>query len=201
MSTDVDIGNMALSRLGTRATIAALDENSTEARALNTHYTTVRDGLLRARNWGFARVTRALALSGTAPTRWLYSYALPSGCLNFLKIDDGFPADDIPDPSRISKEIGSDGSSSFLWTNQPEAVGIFTQRVTDPNRMDPLFVVAFVDGLAAAVAYPITQKTEVAARMESRAARSLDVASAANANEGSTNNWAEFEADAIRARS
>jgi len=32
MPTDTDIANMALSRLGTRATIADLSENSTEAR-------------------------------------------------------------------------------------------------------------------------------------------------------------------------
>ncbi len=45
MPADTDIGNMALSRLGTRATIADLTENSTEARQINLWYATVRDEL------------------------------------------------------------------------------------------------------------------------------------------------------------
>ncbi|TBR28110.1 MAG: hypothetical protein EPO10_14715, partial [Reyranella sp.] len=80
MPADTDIGNMALSRLGTRATIADLTENSTEARQLNLWYATVRDELQSLVDWNFNRVSQALAASGTPPARWASSYAYPSDC-------------------------------------------------------------------------------------------------------------------------
>lgn len=204
MPTDADIGNMALSRLGTQATIADLTEASTEARVLNTHYATVRDTLLRARNWNFARITQALSLSGTAPARWTYSYAYPSDCLRLLRLDMGAVSWDARDPL-LGFELGSDGSNRFIWTDHAEALAVFTQRVTDPNRFDPEFTVAFVDSLAAAIAYPITQKSEVAQRLAGRAAQSLSEAASESANEdamqGRGGGWADWEADAIVARS
>ena len=205
MPTDVDIGNMALSRLGTRATIADLSENSTEARALSAHYATVRDSILRARNWNFARINRALSLSGTAPARWTYSYAWPSDCLRFLTIDPGaLPMWSTQDSCRPNPrrgfEIGSDGSNRFIWTDEAAAVAIYLQRVTDPNRYDPGFTTCFVDALAAAVAYPITQKAEIATRMENRARLSLENAAAESANEDETPGWADWQAEYVTVR-
>lgn len=200
MTTDVDIANMALSRLGTRATIADLAENSTEARVVAIHYTTVRDGLVREARPAFALITADLSLSGTAPDRWTYSYAMPSGSLRFLKLDDGFPAYDIPTPPRLPYEIASDGSNSFILCDVSGAVAIYIQRVTDPGRMDALFIAAFADALAAAIALPITQKLEIASKMEARAARSFALAASGVANEGSVTSWADFDPDSVRAR-
>ena len=42
-NAEVDLCNRARSRLGTRATIADLSENSTEARQIKLWYATVRD--------------------------------------------------------------------------------------------------------------------------------------------------------------
>ena len=90
MPADTDIGNMALSRLGTRATIADLTENSTEARQINLWYATVRDELQSLVDWNFNRVTQALAASGTPPARWSASYAYPSDCLRMRRLDISF---------------------------------------------------------------------------------------------------------------
>ncbi len=89
MPADTDIGNMALSRLGTRATIADLTENSTEARQINLWYATVRDDLQSLVDWNFNRVSQALAASGTPPARWASSYAYPSDCLKMRRLDFG----------------------------------------------------------------------------------------------------------------
>ena len=98
MTSDIDICNRALSRLGTRATIAALSENSTEARTAAIWYATTRDALLRAADWNFARRRVALAELGTPPTGWAFRYALPTDCLRLLRLAStgpGLPAPPI----------------------------------------------------------------------------------------------------------
>ena len=83
MPADTDIANMALSRLGTRATIADLSENSTEARQINLWYATVRDDLQSLVDWNFNRVSQALAASGH-----------PAGALGLeLRLSVGLPED------------------------------------------------------------------------------------------------------------
>lgn len=203
MTVDADIGNRALSRLGTRATISSLTENSAEARAINTWFAPTRDAILRARNWNFAKVTAALALSGTAPTRWTYSYAFPSDCLRFIEIDRGAVVSIATTPL-LGFEIGSDGTNRFIWTDVQEAVGVYLQRVTDLSRADPEFLNALVDALAAAIAFPITQKRDVAQVLAQQAKATLEAAAADSANEdamqGRGGAWADFTPDAISAR-
>jgi hypothetical protein len=186
MPTDADIGNMALSRLGTRATITDLTENSTEARVLNTWYATVRDDLLSQIDWNFARIRRALASSGTPPDRWAYSYAYPSDALTIWQIDLGTAIWFAGDPMALF-EIASDGSNQMLYTNESPVTVVFSERVTDPTRFSAAFVLAFVDQLAARIAYPITQKADLASALQRVAADGLEKAMCGSANEQVTN--------------
>ena len=198
MPTDVNIGNMALSRLGTRATIADLSENSTEARQISIWFETVRDDLQGMMDWNFNRVTRELSQSGTPPARWAYSYAYPSDCLKVQRLDFGGWYWAWPDPA-IPFEIGSDGTNQFLFCNEAVAQAVILQRVTDPNRFSAAFVLAFADSLAAAVAYPITQKRDVAAQLQQVAAARLEKAMTDSANEqGSQNLMPMAESLAVR---
>jgi len=186
MVANVDIANMALGHLGTRATISDLTENSTEAREINRWFVQIRESLLRQLDWNFARVTQTLALSGTAPTRWAYSYAYPSDCLKFWRLDLG---DGLfyPNEPRAKFEIGSDGTGRYVWCNIDQAVGVYTQRVTDPTLFDPEFVTAFSTALAAMVCLPITNKADLAAALKGQAAALIERAKADNANEAVTN--------------
>ncbi len=181
MATDVDIGNMVLGRLGTRATIASLTENSTEAREINRWYATVRDDLQSRIDWNFSRVYAALSSSGTPPVRWGYSYAYPSDCLKFRRIDLGIPVGQFEPQAHF--EIGTASSLKYIWCNVAQATGVYSQQVTDPSRFEPDFVTAFADCLAAAVALPITQKLDLATRLEQRARNALEEAMASSANE------------------
>ena len=183
MPADTDIGNMALSRLGTRATIADLTENSTEARQINLWYATVRDELLSLVDWNFNRVTQALAASGTPPARWSASYAYPSDCLRMRRLEFGASTWMWGEPAR-DFEIASNGSGTFLYCNEDRVTAVFAQRVVDPVRFPPGFVLAFVDCLAAAIAHAITQKADVAERLARRAQDRIERAIADSANEG-----------------
>jgi hypothetical protein len=183
MPTDTDIANMALSRLGTRATIADLTENSTEARQINLWYATVRDELQSLIDWNFNRVSLALAASGTPPARWASSYAYPSDCLRMRRLDFGGASWVCGSPA-TGFEIASNGSATFLYCNEDQVSAVYAQRVTDPARFTPGFVLAFVDCLAASVAHAITQKAELAERLARRAQERIERAMADSANEG-----------------
>jgi hypothetical protein len=183
MPTDTDIANMALSRLGTRATIADLTENSTEARQINLWYATVRDEIQSLIDWNFNRVSLALAASGTPPARWASSYAYPSDCLRMRRLDFGGASRVCGSPA-TGFEIASNGSATFLYCNEDQVSAVYAQRVTDPARFTPGFVLAFVDCLAASVAHAITQKAELAERLARRAQERIERAMADSANEG-----------------
>lgn len=197
MTTEADIGNMALSKLGTRATITSLTENSTEARQINIWYATVRDDLLRVGDWNFARVYAPLALSGTPPSRWGYSYAYPSDCLKFRRIDAEISVQAI-DPA-VTFEIATDGTNRMIFTNFSEAIGVYTQRVTDPNRMDPEFIMALQTCLAAAIALAITQKESVANARVVEARAVIEQAAVDSANE-EVNNESDRLAESLTVR-
>lgn len=177
-TTDVDICNRALSRLGTRATISALDENSTEARTAYIWYAATRDVLLRSHDWNFARRRGILAEQGSAPTGWTFRYALPTDCVRLLRIASALPH---RDPVRF--EVAGDSTSRFVLCDEPAAEAVYTSRVDDPNLYDAGFASALVDQLAAHIAYPITQKTEIAVRLAQMARAALADAMAADVNE------------------
>ncbi len=183
MPADSDIGNMALSRLGTRATIADLTENSTEARQLNLWYETVRDELQSLVDWNFNRVSQALAASGMPPARWAWSYAYPSDCVRMRRLDFG-GASWVAGSPATGFEIASSGSATFLYCNEDRVSSVYAQRVTDPARFTPGFILAFVDCLAASVALAITQKADLAEHLARRAQERIERAIADSANEG-----------------
>lgn len=199
MATDVDIANMALSRLGTRATVADLTENSTEARQITLWYETVRDDLLGILDWNFNRMSQPLAQSGTPPDRWAYSYAYPSDGLKVWRLEFGGWCWTRWNGLAIPFEIASDGTNQFLLCNDSVALAVFGQRVTDPARFSPAFVLAFVDCLAAAIALPITQKADLAERLARRAQDRVEKAQADSANEqSSTDRFQVAESLAVR---
>ncbi len=177
-TTDVDICNRALSRLGTRATIAALDENSTEARTASIWYAATRDVLLRSHDWNFARRRVVLAEQGTAPTGWTFRYAFPTDCVRLLRL-----ASATPDGGSARFEVAGDSTRRFVLCDEPAAEAVYTARVDDPNLYDAGFASALVDQLAAHIAYPITQKTEIAVRLAQMARAVLADAMAADVNE------------------
>jgi len=186
-TTDVDICNRALSRLGTRATISALDENSTEARTASIWYAATRDVLLRSHDWNFARRRVVLAEQDAAPTGWTFRYAFPTDCVRLLRL-----ASATPHSGSVRFEVAGDSTSRFVLCDEPAAEAVYTARVDDPNLYDAGFASALVDQLAAHIAYPVTQKTEIAVRLAQMARAALADAMAADVNEaeGTIDDWA-----------
>lgn len=186
MTSIVSICNLALSRLGTRATIASLDEASTEARVCKANYAQTRDELLRAFDWNFARRVETLALrSESAPSGWSYAYSMPNRCARFRGIwsgpgQTGAPVDWAT--GGISDSGGNDAVAIF--TNQSEAEGIYTRIIENSELFSAGFVTALSWRLAEAIALPITTRDSIAELMARRAPLKAAEGFAMDANEG-----------------
>lgn len=206
MAAVIDICNMALGHLG-RSTqpIQSLTEKSIEARSCNLWYAQSVQELLVLQDWTFARRRQTLALSPDAvPCEWVYRYKLPSDTLKFLRIWN--PLTNIPAtaPSTVfggfsylnaywgdltnaipyELEQDLEAASTTLLTNQPAAVGVYTQNLINSSQFTPLFVNALAHYLAAKLAYPLTGKQSAEDKEAKAFSAALRAATAADAQQG-----------------
>ncbi len=137
--TETEICNLALTHIGA-ATISLLTEQSEEARTCTRLYAHARETLLTGHSWHFATKYVVLALDATAtPYRFEYAYQYPTDCLKARSI---YKAIDTADPV-VFKRVGNN-----LWTNEENAVLIYTKAVTVPNEFSKSFILALSHFLA-----------------------------------------------------
>ena len=145
MISDVGICNLALARVGAEK-ITDFQEGSPAALDCARLYEPMRDALLAAHPWRFAEARQALApLAEAAPAGWVYAYALPTDCLAARAVVDGATGASERPASPIPFAV----SGATVLTDQASATLIYTQRVADPMRFDPLFAEALATKLAA----------------------------------------------------
>ena len=178
MASVVDICNLALGHLGDTASITSIDppEGSAQAEHCARFYPIARDTLLEMHNWNFAsrRIIPA-QLTSTWP-EYKYAYQVPSDVINIVSILPPDAQDDystrwaptdapwtnyspvvaagryVPQPYTI--EVMAAGTQ-VIYTNQKDAVLRYTQRVDDPTRFTPLFVLTLSWHLASMLAGPV----------------------------------------------
>lgn len=137
MASETEIANSALIKVGA-ATILDIDDNVKSAKLCKRRYYELRDKLLRTYPWSFAIKRVELAQIATAPAYGFdYAYQIPSDSLRIIEIDYR-----CTDYRREGDTIVSNNSELFIR---------YTQRITDPNKMD----VAFRESLAAKLAQEI----------------------------------------------
>lgn len=184
MSSVISICNLALSHLGDSATVSSIDppEGSAQAEHCARFYPIARDSLIQMHHWNFACRRIALALVTNPYTQWTYAYALPSECLAVLEVISPDASDDysthvqpsdspfyppvvaageyVPQPYTIeSDSLGN----MVLYTNQENALLRYQARVADPEKFDPLFVLALSWHLASMIAGPLLKGDQGAA--------------------------------------
>lgn len=157
MSSDVAICNLALSHLGADATVASISppDGSAEAGYCATFYSLARRTTLTAANWGFARRRATLAEMINDSDQWAFKYTLPNKCLHPRKVLMTGAADH-PDRAGAPFEL-QDGA---IYTNQVEAVLIYTIDVEDVSTFPPDFITALSQILAGYLAGPIVKGIE-----------------------------------------
>lgn len=224
MTSEVNICNRALQAIGARTTIAALTEQSVEARNCNLIYQDTRDQVLAMAYWNFAQKTDYLALLKSAPATpsnpsatatqwstaypappWLYQYAYPSDCIQMSKIvqqiqntyvgtpytsggSNTYPYMVGPgSPFNVTTDEDSNGQQqNVILTNQYQAIGVYTKRITTPSLFGAQFVEALVQALAAKLALSLTGQISLANTKFAQANAVITLARAGDANEGLT---------------
>ena len=144
----ISICNLALSHVGGYS-IAALDEQSAEARLCARHYEVCRDEVLRGFKWAFATKLRPLALAAdvTFPN-WEHVYAYPADCLAPRRIV-GAGTRKPSAPLEYTVVSAAAGTQKYILSDDPEAYLEYTARITDPAQFDAQFVSALSYRLAA----------------------------------------------------
>jgi hypothetical protein len=107
--------------------------------------------LLRRHPWRFARVEAALAgEDDDTSNEWSKSYDYPTDCARALYISDGLRVDShtVPSPPIPFQESSIDGDEKRIFTDEDDAVLVYTKYVTDTT----VYTAEFDDALALALA-------------------------------------------------
>jgi len=160
MTSAVDICNLALSHIGHKRVITAIDppDGSAEAAAAAVFYPIARDELVQEYEPTWAKTRVALADVTAAvgmPSRWRYAYAMPTDVLHGLAVlyGDGLYDEDAQE---AEYEVASDGVP-VIYTNVEDAVCRYMKRATDTTKFPPLFVSALSRRLASYMAGSIVK--------------------------------------------
>ena len=178
MASVVNICNSALNLLGA-STIAALTDDTKNARLCNQRYEPVRNRVFRSHAWNCLHKRVQLAQNSTAPVvEYDHAYALPSDCLRVLKIHNG-TTDSIKtalDYKLEGRNIVTDLDTIFL---------IYIALDTDPNNYDTYLRESISHQLSADLAYAITNNATLANQYMTRADERLREARFIDATENS----------------
>lgn len=160
--TDVNIVNMALSRLGVTAQITALSETTSEAAIqANLIYEQVRDTLLADFPWKFA-VKHVPLVQAIDPDQVEYSfvYEYPDDCLRILRLHtegSGFPA--LQDEYEVYVMDTGDGTTheKVVACDVEDAYVTYISSVTDPDEFSNHFTDCLAWRLAAELSVPLAR--------------------------------------------
>jgi hypothetical protein len=182
-ASDVSIVNIALSALG-EARILSLDDNLKQAREAKTIYEAVRDSLLAAYNWSFAK-TRVQLSALASPPAFGYGvqYQLPTDCLRLLFVNEEYAGLDLTDYRGSPTDLYTiEGRRILTDIGAPLNIRYIKQE-TDPQQFAPNFVTAFACALAERLAEPLTQSATKREQATAALKREIGLAVRANAIE------------------
>ena len=152
MTSQVEICNLALAKLGHMPFITSIDENSKAANILKVLYNPVRDSLLREYLWKFARKRATLAPLVSTPAFDGGSYfQKPTDCLRIVGTNEDYRYGYGRWLVEGDKIIANTTALSI----------VYIYRVDDENLFDPCFVQAFAAKLAYELAMPLSQSASL----------------------------------------
>jgi hypothetical protein len=148
MTSQIDICNMAIGKVGGNR-IDNIDEPSqVEAILCKDHYNTIVDSILESAEWSFAIKREVMSLDPSPPIfGYSYRYKLPTSCIRLLQCsEDSAFAVDTP-WAREGEYVLSESSTLYVR---------YIQHISDPMLYSGMFIEAVVLKLASALAIPLT---------------------------------------------
>lgn len=175
MATDVQVCNLALTKVGA-ARISSLDDGgSKESRDCNAIYDLLRDEVLAAFPWTFAAARASLARFSDEPGfGYAYAYQLPDDCLRPLHLS--------------SRKMPYKVEGETLLTDDSVAELHYIKRVTNPAKFTSPFVATLAARLAVDLAISVVQKAglrdQLLREYEGKVFPSMTALDASSDNEG-----------------
>ena len=161
MASDIEICNVALSRVAHTQRIVSFTERSQAAEQCKLFYASLRRLVLTDFPWPFAESSVTLADIGTPAPGWAFRYRYPADCLKVRDIILPGHRRPLSSSMQIPYSIGFDAGGRVIHTNQPEAGVRFTFNVEDPTFFDALFADALSWRLGMDLALPLSSKPEL----------------------------------------
>lgn len=163
MTTQVDICNMALAKLGDEAVVSSVTPpyQSMQAQYCALFYPQALQVLLTKHDWAFATVTAALTSAASTNPLWLFQYALPADFLRMvgmrlqpvLPVAYGFPQQIV---AALDQVIEFDVQAGVLFCNTDQAILVYLSNLLESESLFPaLFVEALSWLLASMLAGPL----------------------------------------------
>lgn len=211
MASVVQICNMALSHIGSEARVSSISppDGSVEAGHCAMFYDLARTELLEPGNWAFSLKRATLAEVTNPSMGWAYAYAKPSNCLRALRIlRPSIAITVFTQDLAVAPHAADSGTAPFdiegevIFTNEPDAVLVYVQDVTDSTKFPASFTSALSYLLASYLAGPILKGNEgerVGDAMRQRALALADVSATASANASSAESLPQPTLLAVRA--
>lgn len=154
-SSETAIANGVLIKLGVSELLLSLDDDTTTALLIKNSYPKQRDILFRSHPWKFNKsyLTLAQVTKPAAVFDYQYAFQLPSDCARVFDTDSS-------DTVRWS-EI----ENNMLVCDAETVMIIYGKIITDVDKFTADFVDVLELGIAADVAYALTQSTSQAAKL------------------------------------
>lgn len=151
--TDTEIASAALNALATEG-ITSFEDDSDEARAVQSFYPMVRDLVLGERVWSFAKKQFILDPHADAPLfGWLKKFELPAEVIRVHRVDDGSGAYTMP------WEL----QGRFILANVDRVYVTAVRREEDTSLYSPGFSLSLALRLAAVLAVPMKENRQLKA--------------------------------------
>jgi hypothetical protein len=209
LSSNVEICNVALSRIGIDQYIEDLNDPKPSAVSCNLHLPLCRRAMLADFFWPFAATVRQLAIVDSVEVPgWAFVYRYPVDCLQAHEITneggsriffweqyDYDPMIRVPfkvlsDPDTVGAQIiATDMDEAWLW---------YTKDVNDPNQLTPLFRDALSWRIASEIALALRADAQRARYAGEMARQSLNVAQAHALNDNNDRTPALPETVSVR---
>ena len=185
MSSDVDIANRALQKLGEARIVSVFPPDDLKsARAMNAAFEMVRDNELRAHWWNFAKARTTLPADVATPAfDFNFQYTLPADCLRVRIVGNMRQSLGMLNyRTGLEKLYTLEGRKILTDLTAPLSLE-YTSRVSDTSQWDACFVEAFACKLALETCYEITQSDSKSAMLRQDYKRAVREAVLANAIE------------------
>lgn len=160
--TKLDICNMALAILG-QDYMSSLQEENQRAVLCNQFYDIVRQQLLRAHDWGWARAKDKLVLlreEEDGPEYNTMVYQKPSACLFVIRLFNEGPKRWIDD-KEFKLEYDKTLANEVIRSRMTDAYVEYVKDIEDTTLFDSQFIAAFSALLAHEIAMSLTGSTNL----------------------------------------